>query len=84
VQRSQLLVGYLELDLRARVIAELELGHGPDRHAADLHLVALHELARVVERDRDPVRLARGKQQPGEHEDRDCEGCKRQQPRQDR
>ena len=66
VQRSDLVVDR-DLDAGARVVLELDALDQPHRAAADLHLVALHELAGVVERDVHAIAAARA-----EHQNRGC------------
>ena len=66
VERRELVVDR-DLDARARVVLQLDALDRARPGAADLHLVALHELAGVVERDVHAVAAARA-----EHQDRGC------------
>jgi hypothetical protein len=69
------------VDARATVIGELDLVDRPDRHTADLHLVARDELARVVEREVYVVAVAALEQkEPRESGRRKDHGRARQQP----
>src|SRR5207248_2970751 len=53
---------------RLTVRGERDVGHRPDRPAADVHVVARHELARVREDRADRVAPAPEEQDPDEHD----------------
>jgi hypothetical protein len=60
----------LHLDLGLAILGQLDRGHLPDRLAADLDLVAVHELPSGLEGRLDRVLVA-----PGEHQHPDEHGC---------
>jgi hypothetical protein len=70
VQRLQAVVLDRQLDARSAVVGQRDLRHAADRDAADLHLVALHQLVGVVERHRHPVAApaAAQQQEAGDHD----------------
>src|SRR5207248_10465408 len=68
---------------RARAVVELDAGDRPHRDPADLHLVAAHELARVLEDRVDAVRAGGAEQEERDDHHRESDRRDRDQTSRD-